>query len=36
MQIIVDTYKQNNYQTLKNAWTNDAYICSATCNDTEG
>lgn len=35
MQIIVNTYKQNNDQTLKNAWTNDAHICSATCYDTE-
>ena len=34
---LVNTYKQVLNQTLDNAWTKDAYICFATCeNDSEG
>ena len=27
MQVLNNTYKQNNAQTLDNAWTNDYVIC---------
>lgn len=33
MQIVAKTYKQTVDQLLNNDWTNDAYICLATCNN---